>query len=282
LWENVGHLTIFGEKEAARMALDSQDFLAKSIYAKAKGTAKENLIIAMQESARANVDAFISREENLLPLSARIWRQTELSTGRLQKEIQKGLLRGLSAEELAANVGKSLKPGVAGGVSYNAMRLARTEIQNAFHFTQIRYSREQPWVEGYQWHKSRSHAHVDVCDSMATQNHDGIGHGVYKKTTVPGKPHPHCFCYITSVTASAGKFERQLRNGSYDKYLKKAEKSPFTSAYGEATTVQSAGLKFAKEAAVSSSKVAALYLGVEMLDLLSTARLGAAAGADEL
>lgn len=281
LWENVGHLTIFGEKEAARMALDSQDFLAKAIYGKAKGTAKEQLIIAMQESARANVDAFISREENTLQLSARIWRQTELSTGRLQKEIQKGLLRGLSAEELAANVAKSLRPGVPGGVSYNAMRLARTEIQNAFHFTQIRYSREQPWVEGYQWHKSRSHAHVDVCDSMAGQNHDGLGRGVYKKTTVPGKPHPHCFCYITSVTASAGKFEKQLRNGSYDKYLNKAEKSPFTSAYGQATTVQDAGLKFVKASAESSSKVLALYLGSEMLDLLATARLGAAAGIDE-
>ena len=282
MWETVGHLTIFGEKEAARMAMDSQDFLAKGIYGKAAGTAKENLIIAMKESARANVDAFISREENLLPLSSRIWRQIDLSTGRLEKEIQKGLLRGLSADELAAIVGKSLKPGVAGGVSYNAMRLARTEIQNAFHFTQIRYTREQPWVDGYQWHKSRSHAHVDICDTMATGNHDGMGRGVYKKTTVPGKPHPHCFCYITSVLADSGKFERQLRRGSYDKYLAKAEKSPFASAYGAATTTQDAGLKFAKAAAKQSSQVLGLYLGAEMLELLQTARLGAAAGADEL
>lgn len=281
LWENVGHLTIFGEKEAARMALDSQDFLAKNLYGKAVGTPKETLMLAMRESARANVDAFISREENLLQLSARIWRQTDLSTGRLQKEIQKGLLRGLSAEELAERVAKSLKPGVAGGVSYNAMRLARTEINNAFHFTQIRYTREQPWVDGYQWHKSRSHAHVDECDRLASANHDGLGRGVFKKKNVPGKPHPHCFCFITTVTVSPGKFEKQLRKGTYDRYLKEADKSPFASAYGAATTTQDAGLQFAKQAAKQSSSVLALYLGSEMMDLLASARLGASMGADE-
>lgn len=281
MWETVGHLTIFGEKEAARMALDSQDFLARQLYSKAAGTAKENQMLAMRESARANVDAFISREENLLPLSSRIWRQIDLSTGILQKEIQKGLLRGLSAEELAARVAGSLKPGVPGGVSYNAMRLARTEINNAFHYTQIRYTREQPWVDAYQWNKSRSHAHYDQCDEYAQGNHDGLGPGIFKKRNVPGKPHPHCFCFLTTVTVPPGKFEAQLKRGSYDKYLKQAEKSPFNSAYAHATTVQDAGLKFAKEQAKSSGAIMGLYLGAEMLDLLSSARLGAAAGVDD-
>lgn len=278
LWENVGHLTIFGEKEAARMALDSQDFLAKRVYAAADGTKQATLIRAMQESARANVDAYISRQENTLQLSSRIWRQIDLSTGLIQKEIDKGLLRGLSAEELAARVGAHLKPGIAGGVSYNAMRLARTEINNAFHYTQIRYTREMPWVDGYQWHKSRSHNHVDVCDDRASQNHDGLGRGVYKKKNVPGKAHPHCFCYLTTVTVPPAQFEKQLRRGSYDKYLKQAEKSPIDSAYSKATTVEDASLKWAKQAAKSSSAVLGLYVGAEMVDLLSAARLGAAAG----
>jgi hypothetical protein len=277
LWENVGHLTIFGEKEAARMALDSQDFLARNLYGAASGTKHDALIRAMQESARSNVDAFISREENLLPLSARIWRQIPLSAGGLEKEIQKGLLRGLSAEELAGRVGALLKPGIAGGVSYNAMRLARTEINNAFHFTQIRYTREQPWVDGYQWHKSRSHNHVDVCDDRATRNHDGIGRGVYKKKNVPGKAHPHCLCFLTTVTVPPGKFESQLRRGSYDKYLKKAEKAPIDSAFTKATTVQDATLKYAKDRAESSAKVLALYLGVQAWEFFAAARTAASA-----
>lgn len=282
LWENVGHLTIFGEKEAARMALDSQDFLAKHLYGAPMGAKHDALLRGMQSSARANVDAFISREENLLPFSARIWRQIEISTGSLQKTVQKGLLRGLSAEELAKAVEHSLRPDAPGGVSYNTMRLARTEINNAFHFTQIRYTREQPWVEGYQWNKSRSHAHTDICDTYATANHDGLGRGVFKKRNVPGKPHPQCFCYLTTVTASKGDFERQLRRGSYDKYLKGAEKSPFDSAYAQATTAESAGLQFAKQAAKNSSAVLGLYLGAEMLELMRAARFGAAGGADEL
>lgn len=282
LWENVGHLTIFGEKEAARMALDSQDFLAKQLYGAAAGTKHDALIRAMQESARANVDAFISREENLLPLSSRIWRQIPLSTSLLEKEIQKGLLRGLSADELAGRVAQYLKPGVPGGISYNAMRLARTEINNAFHYTQIRYTREQPWVDGYQWRKSRSHAHVDVCDERANGNHDGLGRGVYKKRNVPGKAHPHCLCYLTTVTVPPGKFEKQLRRGSYDRYLNAAQKSPIDSAYSKAKTVEDASLKYAAAAAKTSSSILSLYLGTEMLDLLATARLGAAAGADDL
>lgn len=277
LWENVGHLTIYGEKEAARMALDSQDFLAKQLYGAAAGTKHDALIKAMQESARANVDAYISREENTLQLSARIWRQTELSTGFLQREISKGLLRGLSAEELAGKVGGMLKPGVPGGISYNAMRLARTEINNAFHFTQIRYTREMPWVDGYQWHKSRSHNHVDVCDERASRNHDGLGRGIYKKKSVPGKAHPNCFCFLTTVTAPAGRFEQQLRRGSYDKYLKAAEKSPIDSAYSKANTVQAATIPYAKSLAKSSGSILGLALGVEMAELLASARLGAAA-----
>ena len=280
MWENVGHLTIFGEKEAARAALDSQDFLARNLYGAAAGTKHDALIKAMQESARSNVDAFISREENMLPLSSRIWRQIDLSRGTLQKEIQKGLLRGLSAEELAARVAGSMKPGVPGGVSYNAMRLARTEINNAFHFTQIRYTREQPWVDGYQWHKSKSHKHVDVCDERANRNHDGIGRGVYKKKNVPGKAHPHCFCFLTTVTVDKGRFEKQLRRGSYDQYLKKAEKSPIDSAYSKATTVEDAGLLAVKHAAAKSSTLAALYMGGEMAALLVSARAAATAAAE--
>lgn len=282
LWENVGHLTIFGEKEAARLALDSQDFIAKTLYGAAAGTKHEALLKNMQASARANVDAFISREENTLQLSARIWRQSELSTGLLQTEIKKGLLRGLSAEELAGRVAPLLKPGVPGGISYNAMRLARTEINNAFHFTQIRYTREMPWVDGYQWNKSRSHNHVDVCDERANGNHDGIGRGVYKKKNVPGKAHPHCFCFLTTVSVAPGKFESQLRRGSYDKYLKSVEKSPIDSAYSQAKTVPDAGLQYMKHAAAGSASVLALALGSAAADLLSTARLGAAMGADEL
>jgi hypothetical protein len=224
LWEGVGHLTIFGEKEAARAAADSMDFLQNRLW-RAGGADASDFRRAIRRSAETGVDAYLSRQENLQGLSKRVYKNDLLGRGRVSATINKGLLRGLSARELANEISGLIRPGVRGGVSYNAMRLARTEINNAFHFSSIRYTREQPWVTGYKWNLSGSHGRVDICNEYAQKNHDSLGRGVFKKSNVPGKPHPNCLCYITTVSTPPGKFERQLRNGSYNSYLRKVERS---------------------------------------------------------
>lgn len=219
LYERIGHLTIFGEREAARAADEAMDFLQNKAW---KGVRKDLLDRRrlIQRQADAGLESFISRSENAVRLSSLVYKNWQFSRGIVNREVSKALLRGLNATDFARIVAATIDPGVSGGVSYAAMRLARTEINNAFHFTSIRYTREMPWVEGYRWNLSGSHPHLDVCNDMANANHDGIGRGVYKKGNVPGKPHPHCLCYITTVTADSGTFERQLRNGSYDRYFK--------------------------------------------------------------
>jgi hypothetical protein len=224
LWEGVGHLTIFGEKDAARAAVESLDFLQNRLF-RAGGAEAADFRRSLLRSAESGIDAYISRQENLLPLSRRIYGNDLLGRNKISAAINKGLLRGLSSRELAQEVSGLIKPGVRGGVSYNAQRLARTEINNAFHLTQIRYTREMPWVEGYKWNLSGSHPHTDICNTYSDKDHDGIGRGVFKKKNVPGKPHPNCLCYLTTVTASAGKFERQLRAGSYDRYMRDVERA---------------------------------------------------------
>ena len=223
LWEGVGHLTIFGEKEAARAANESMDFLHSRLW-KNTGPDGRDFRRAIKRQAEAGVDSFLSRRENLLPLSKRVYKNDILARGRVSATINKGLLRGLSARELAQEIAGLIRPGVRGGVSYAAMRLSRTEINNAFHFSQIRYTREMPWVRGYKWNLSGSHGSIDVCNTMSQANHAGLGRGVYKKGNVPGKPHPNCLCYITTVTAPPGEFERQLKRGSYDSYLNQINK----------------------------------------------------------
>jgi hypothetical protein len=228
LWENVGYLIIHGEKEAAIAAVESSIFLQKELWGKG-GKDFERMIIAQ---SRAGLDSFISRSENTLPLSARVYKNMGLSRTRVAREVNKALLRGLSARDVAKIAAQFIEPNVRGGVSYAAMRLARTETNNAFHWTQIRHTREMPWVRGYQWHLSGSHPEPDICNSMAEKNHDGLGRGIYKKVNVPGKPHPHCFCFITSVTDSTGVFEKGLRSGKYNIYLKKMERDgPFEDEY---------------------------------------------------
>ena len=211
LMENTGSMIIFGEKQAAAAALESMTFLQRPF-----GTEHRDLQRTLRYTAQAGVDAYVSREENLVQLSRRVYRSTVLLSGQVDREIAKGLLRGLSARELAARVEHFIDPRTPGGASYAATRLARTEINNAFHQTQIRYTREMPWVEGYRWHLSGSHGRPDVCNEMAR-------HGVYRKTDVPSKPHPHCLCYITTETHDNATFYRRMHSGAYDNYLEQVQ-----------------------------------------------------------
>jgi hypothetical protein len=215
LWEGAGHLIIFGEKETYKAALEGLPPLQRLFGAAEDGREMERSLLA---TARAGVDSYISREENLRALSGRVWKNIALHSGVLDREIAKGLLRGLSAQELAAVVRNYIDPSVRGGVSYAAMRLARTEINNAFHQTAIRYTREMPWVTGYQWHLSGSHPRTDICNELAERN-GGLGRGTYHKLNVPSKPHPQCLCYITPATHDNARFYRNLRSGAYDRYI---------------------------------------------------------------
>jgi hypothetical protein len=215
IWEGTGHLVIFGEKETAKAALEAIPPLQRLFGGNSDGQQLERSLLS---SARSGVDSFISREEQLRGLSSRVWKNIALHSGRLDQEIAKGLLRGLSAQELAAVVRDYIRPDVRGGLSYAAMRLARTEINNAFHQTAIRYTREMPWVEGYQWHLSGSHPKTDICNDLAERN-GGLGRGTYSKNNVPSKPHPLCLCYITPATVDNARFYRNLRSGAYDRYL---------------------------------------------------------------
>jgi len=224
LWEGVGHLTVFGEKEAARAAISSMDFLEGNLWSHVS-TKDLEFRRMLQREAENGIDAFVSRRENLLEFSKRVYKNEALSKDLLSRRINIGLLRGLSPKELATSVTSLINPGAPGGVSYNAMRLARTEINNAFHFSTIRNTREMPWVKGYQWNLSGSHPHIDICNTMAQANHDGIGRGVYKKANVPPKPHPQCFCYLTTVTASPGEFENAFEKGNYAPYLRSTAKN---------------------------------------------------------
>lgn len=218
LWENHGMLTIFGEAEAARLAQVSMAELEDRLWRK-YGKAGDAYRRSLELQARAGVDSYISRHENLIQLSRRVYNNLDLAMGRVEQIINRGLLQGKSAREIASMVEQFINPRTPGGVRYAAMRLARTEINNAFHYTSIRYTREMPWVLGYQWHLSGSHPKPDICNQYADKDHDNMGTGVFKKRNVPSKPHPHCFCYITPVTVPPERFAAGMRAGRYDSYL---------------------------------------------------------------
>lgn len=156
---------------------------------------------------------------NAIDLSPRVYKNRALAAGQVDQAINTGILLGKSSKEIAADVRGLISARAPGGVSYSALRLGRTELNNAFHTTQTRAYAEQPWVAGVKWNLSGSHPRPDACDEYARQDHDDLGAGVFRRQNVPGKPHPQCLCYITAITISREDFIDNLFAGRYDTFL---------------------------------------------------------------
>lgn len=118
--------------------------------------------------------------------STRLYRMTP--TDRMNDE--RGLLRG---EE---NRGR--------GIAYNALRLARTEIQYANVYNHIEIARHTPWTTGKKVRLSPQHPVSDVCDGLA----EG---GPYAVQDVVVPAHPNCFCYEEYVVMDDRQFSQQMR-----------------------------------------------------------------------
>lgn len=97
-------------------------------------------------------------------LSDRVWGSSKIIAANLERAINTGLATGLSAKELGKTVEKFISPKYPGGASYAAFRLARTEINNAFHSMEKRRAEDSPFVDAVQWNISSSHPEKDLCD----------------------------------------------------------------------------------------------------------------------
>lgn len=215
LWEGVGHITIFGEAQAAEAGVEAMANLQKAFRSKLP----REVVLMMDMQAKSSLDAYISRKENAIQLSKRVYGNINLFTGKVDKRINIHLLKGSSAEEIAKDIARFISPTTPGGVSYAAMRLGRTELANAFHTTTIRHGREMPWVQGWKWNLSGSHGRPDICNQYAEDDHDNMGAGVFKKRNVPGKPHPQCLCFLTAVQPTEDQFVSNMKRGFYNQYL---------------------------------------------------------------
>lgn len=125
------------------------------------------------------------------------WTSTRLY-GRTKKEIASGDTTGL----LSGNACDG------SGVSYNAMRLARTEIQKIHNLATDRMMAQQPWVEQEQVHLSAAHPETDICDDVVGGGEDG--QGIYAKGEIELPLHPNCLCYKTAVLMPEKQFTSQL------------------------------------------------------------------------
>jgi hypothetical protein len=215
-----------GSKESARAAVTAfsetdRDFLSRAFAESAKNSRGnvEGFIQSQYVQAELSVANLVSRlEKSNQPLSTRVYRTRRMANTWVQREINSGIVRGASAKEIAEKVRRSIRPNTPGGVSYAALRLGRTELNNAFHATSVALAQDRPWVQGMVWHTSQTHeiedGVIEICDRYKEQ--------LFDVDNVPPKPHPQCRCFVTPQVESLDVFTRNLTAGYYNDWISNA------------------------------------------------------------
>ena len=220
LWANTGDTIRANQARAAAAAVQSNadpfiPLLREAGYSDARIDA---MLRSQKATAARGVQNAVTRLTlSKIPLSERVYDSRVLASGHLDKIITSAIARGVGRDELAAAVKDFIRPDTPGGVQYAANRLARTELNNAFHGTQVQEAVKSPFVEAMRWELSGSHPRPDECNEYA--NGGDLRDGLWTPDNVPAKPHPNCLCYLTAETPSREEFLRKFKTGEYDEYL---------------------------------------------------------------
>ena len=175
------------------------------------------------------VEAIWARTRNGLYLSDRIWQQGEKYRIIMRDLIQESVAIGQDAVTTARmlqqyvrqgamtlakkypDMMKRMKGRIPGNISYEALRLARTEMSAAFGEGAIAAARVAPSYIGMKWVLSGSHPVPDICDTLSTYD-SGLGPGVYPPGDEPPYPaHPNCLCALVPVHEEPEKFVEKLK-----------------------------------------------------------------------
>jgi hypothetical protein len=178
---------------------------------------------------RQAIEAVWARTHNGLYLSDRIWKQSEKFRSAMRDIIQESVAIGQDAVKTAEMLEKYVKKGaktlakdypnmmervkgrIPNDISYEALRLVRTETTAAFGEGTILAARATPSYIGMRWVLSASHPKEDVCDGIAAHD-EGLGKGVYSPGNEPKFPaHPNCLCILVPVHESPEKFVERLK-----------------------------------------------------------------------
>jgi hypothetical protein len=217
LWGDLGASLRSGVGAAALKAGANAEGVLASTLAKHGVPVPAALRAGWIAQAKQGVDAILSKSKNGIPLSRAVYKAQALATGQVDRKIKLGLLLGQNAKVIAKSVKDLILPNVAGGVSYAAHRLARTEINHAYQTTQSARYENEPWTKAMRWNLSNSHPAPDICNFNATApGPQGVGTYAFGK-----KPdsHPNCLCYQTPVQVSEDEFVDAFLAGDYNSHI---------------------------------------------------------------
>lgn len=217
---STGQLIKAKQADAAAVAAETVfnpiiPYLEKAGYNQAR---IEAMMRSQEATAKRGVQNAISRVElTSRPLSEKVYSAKVLASGQLDRIITSGIARGVSATELANLVRPFIDPNTAGGAKYAAQRLGRTELNNAFHGTQVQQAVKSPFVPAMRWHLSGSHPRPDECNDYETGG--DLKDGLWTPENVPGKPHPQCLCWLSPEVPPLDDFLKSFESGEYNDWL---------------------------------------------------------------
>lgn len=183
-------------------------------------------------NARA-VETFWARTRKGIFLSDRIWLESEKARKAIQTVVQDGIARGLDAVKIAQSVEQYLKVKtpvtefkkmmermgrlrLPRNLSYEALRMARTEIQIAHMEGLYAAGKVTPGYIGIVWYLSAGHPFRDECDDLAEADLYGMGAGVYPAGEEPIIPHPNCICFVVPKVEPTDKFVSRVKQWVQD------------------------------------------------------------------
>jgi hypothetical protein len=164
-------------------------------------------------------------------LSDRIWRAGLQTRLKIDALLSDGIRNGISARTLAKQLEQFLLPNRAAlrtkkpygsDASFDAMRLARSEISRAHGQASKVAAIANPFVTGLDFCLSARHPRVDICDRLATIGTDGSRlKDPYPPESAPvpvQSTHPFCLCHTRAFVAASraevvADLRRQMEQG---------------------------------------------------------------------
>lgn len=157
------------------------------------------------ERVRAQLAAAMTERTNAWQLATRL--QGELGADANFPRWAWNRLYGMTPGTRATSAAGLLRGPEGGGqgVAYNALRLARNELQHANHAVATEIATHNPAVTGRYTVLSPGHPQVDICDEYAAG-------GPYDKTEEILPLHPQCMCYYKDALMPKAQFNANVRD----------------------------------------------------------------------
>ncbi|BDR81031.1 hypothetical protein [Clostridium tetani] len=187
----------------------------------------EDMYFRVNERA---VEAVWSRTKDGLYLSDTIWSKSAKYRENMTNIIQGAVAQGQDCVKTARALERYVLKGkrtlseeypgmmarmrsrVPEDISYEALRLARTEMTAAYGEATISAGMVSPSCNGIKFILSSSHPKPDICDDITGVDNYGLGTGVYPIDESPSYPfHPNCLCITTTVNEQPEQFVERLK-----------------------------------------------------------------------